>query len=145
MLSILIPEKIPAHNKGEEAILLGIRKTLECLDEEFKIFLYSESPEYDGKRYYGKAEIITNSMIPESTLPKKEKLAHLLKSGIKHLMFWACPKSLRNLLFKDRMWAVYSEVDLVILGHDNAFSFAVVGERGIPTALPNYDVLIRLA
>lgn len=123
MLSILIPEKIPAHNKGEEAIFLGICKTLELQGIEAKIYLYSEDPAYDGKRYKDKAEIITNTLIPNSGLSRGRKLAHLLRSGIKHVTFLLCPRNIRKKIFKDRLWQVYTDVDMVILGHDNAFSF----------------------
>lgn len=122
MLSILIPEKIPAHNKGEEAILLGICKTLEAQSIENKLYLFSESPEYDAKSYRGKAEIIRESLIPSSLLSRRKKLRHLLRSGSKHLLFLMCPPPIRRKLFKGKLWQIYMEVDLVLLAHDNAFS-----------------------
>lgn len=122
MLSILIPEKIPAHNKGEEAITLGICKTLEVQGIQSKIYLFSESPEYDGKAYKGMVEIITESLIPTSLFSRRRKLFHLLRSGSKHLLFLMCPPPIRRRIFKGKLWQVYMEVDLVLLAHDNAFS-----------------------
>ena len=123
MLSILIPEKIPAHNKGEEAIYWGICKTIEAQGIDSKIYLFSESPEYDGKVYKGKAEIITESLIPDSLFTRRKKMLHLLRSGSKHLLFLMCPSSLRRKIFRGKLWQVYIDVDLVLLAHDNAFSF----------------------
>lgn len=124
MLKILIPEQIPAHNKGEEAIFLGICKTLDVHGIKNKLYLFSESPEYDAKVYRGKAEIITESLIPSFLLTRREKIYRFIRSGIKHTLFILCPPQIRGKIFTGKLWQVYTEVDLVLLAHDNAFSLA---------------------
>ena len=123
MIKILIPESIPAYNKGEEAIFRGIQKTLEFMPEK-KIYLYSENPEYDKKQYGNDVEIITTTFIPDAQLPVKEKLILLVRNITQYLCYACCPKFLKRKLFKNRLWRIYEEIDLVIMGHDNAFSFS---------------------
>jgi len=123
MLKILIPESIPGYNKGEEAIFRGILKSLEFVPEK-KIYLYSEDPEYDRAQYAGDAEIITRTFVPNPSMGAKKKFLLLTGNIAQHLLYLFCPPPLRKVFFKSRLWRIYEEMDLVILGHDNAFSFS---------------------
>jgi len=124
MLKVLIPETVPSYNKGEAAIYAGILKTLRLVNREFKVYLFSDAPDYDGKWYGGPTQIITRSLIPTFRESPKKKLLHLFKELPFHLLFIICPRMLRKLFFKDILWRIYDEIDLVLLGHDNAYSFA---------------------
>lgn len=124
MLKILIPEKIPAHNKGEEAIFRGILKTLDFISEK-KIYLYSKSPDYDKSRYKDAVELITESLIPDSEISKAQKLVHIFKYLPLHLVYafiYRINKDLTKRIFKGDLWNVYYEMDIVLAAHDNAYS-----------------------
>ena len=86
MLTVYIPEYIPAHNKGEEALFLGIRKTLEGLNIG-KIYLYSVDPIYDQRCYGPPVEVVTETIIPRSRQHKFKKLLQILKYIPGHLIY----------------------------------------------------------
>lgn len=124
MLKILIPEKIPAHNKGEEAIFRGILKTLDFVPEK-KIYLYSKSPQYDGSKYQNDAEIITESLVPDPENSKFRKAAHVVSYITLHViyaLFYRINKKITRKIFTQKIWKVYDEMDLVLAAHDSAFS-----------------------
>ncbi len=124
MAKVLIPEKIPAHNKGEEAIARGILKTLDFTDIE-KIYLYSRSPEYDRKIYGDPFEIIENSLIPDPEKPKRTKIARILKSLPCHAAFaivYALHKGTARRIFRGTLWRVYDETDFILAAHDSAYA-----------------------
>ena len=88
MLTVYIPEYIPAHNKGEEALFLGIQKTLDGLNVG-KIYLYSVLPEDDQLCYGHSVEVVTETIIPRARQAKLDKLIHVLKYVPGHLIY-AC-------------------------------------------------------
>jgi len=124
LITILIPEKIPAHNKGEEAILKGMLKTLEFIPEK-KIYLFSKSPVYDKSQYKESVEIIENSLVPDPGDGIFKKIIHLSKvvpSHIIYLISYKISKNLTKKLFNKGMWKIYNEVDIVLVAHDNSYS-----------------------
>ena len=124
MITILIPEKIPAHNKGEEAILKGMLKTLEFIPEK-KIYLVSKSPAYDKSQYKESVEIIENCLVPDPSDGIFKKIIHISKvvpSHIIYLISYKISKNLTKKLFNKGIWKIYNEVDIVLAAHDNAYS-----------------------
>ncbi len=124
MFKILIPEKIPAHNKGEEAIFRGLIETIKFMGET-KIFLYSRHPEYDEKAYSGEVEIITETLVPVTEDSKMQKIWHLLYNVPMHLIFaiiYRINRKLAMQLFTGKLWRVYDEIDVVLAAHDSAFA-----------------------
>ncbi|MBM2832847.1 MAG: pyruv trans protein [Candidatus Brocadiaceae bacterium] len=124
MLKILIPEKIPAHNKGEEAIFRGILKTLDFVPDK-KIYLYSKSPGYDGNKYGGDVEIITESLVPDPENSKVSKVAHVIRYITMHIiyaLFYRVNKRFTRKIFTKKIWKVYDEMDIVLAAHDSAYA-----------------------
>jgi len=124
MLKVLIPEKIPAHNKGEEAIFRGILKTLDFVTEK-KIFLYSKSPCYDKAQYAEAAEIITESLIPDPTETKAKKILHVLWYIPLHVIYafvYRINHGFARKIFKKKLWEVYDKIDFVLAAHDSAYA-----------------------
>lgn len=125
MFTILIPETIPAHNKGEEAIFYGILSTLDFIPEK-KIYLFSNSPSYDKKQYNHHVEIISSIGSLANPINKKHsKLSYLFKCIPLHIVYallYRMNKHIARKLFTSHIWKVYDEIDLIIAGHDNAFN-----------------------
>jgi len=124
MVTILIPELIPAHNKGEEAIFWGILETLRFLPEK-KVYLYSKHPEYDARTFKDSAVLITESLIPEHYDPKSKKILRLLNQIPRHALFgvlYRIHRGLARALFRGGLWRAYDECDFVILGHDSGYT-----------------------
>ena len=124
MLKFFIPEKIPAHNKGEEAIFWGIMETLRFAPQK-KVYLYSSSPEYDSRQYHGSAVMIAESLIPDFEMSKKDKAKFALKQIPTHVIFavlYRLSRKLATAIFKGKLWRVYDEMDCVLAAHDSAFS-----------------------
>ena len=124
MLTVYIPEYIPAHNKGEEALLLGIQKSLDGLDVG-KIYLYSVAPEYDQLRYGHSVEVVTETIIPRARQSKLDKLIHVLSYVPGHLIY-ACLRKLSarfaGKVFSKGIYKVYNEMDFVLAAHDNSYA-----------------------
>lgn len=121
---VLIPEKIPAHNKGEEALFRGIMATLQSINPT-KIYLYSKHPEYDVKVYGAECELLMESLIPDSEDPKSKKLIQVLYSLPLHFLFaiiFRLSPFVAQSLFRGKLWQVYREMDLGLAGHDSAFT-----------------------
>lgn len=124
MVTILIPELIPAHNKGEEAIFWGILETLKFIPDK-KVYLYSKHPEYDAKTFGDSAELVTKSLIPEHYDSRNKKIQRLLEQVPRHafyaLLYRISPK-LARMFFKGDLWKAYDEMDFVIAGHDSGYT-----------------------
>ena len=123
-MKVLIPENIPAHNKGEEAILRGIFRTFGDINVD-KLYLYSTSPEYDQKIYGEPVEVITDTLIPYARTSKWIKIKHLIKQIPKHaiyLLLRKINKELPSKFFKSKLFVAYDEIDCVICAHDNAYA-----------------------
>lgn len=124
MLTFFIPEKIPSHNKGEEAILRGIVRTLDFVEDK-KIYLYSDSSSYDSTKYRDCAEIITETLILDSKASASKKLWYAVKYILLHLIY-ACSyrisEKMTRRIFRKKLWKVYNNVDVILAGHDNSYS-----------------------
>ena len=126
MLVIFVAETVQSENKGEAALMHGIVKTIEDnSDEEVRFYLCSETPELDQIEYGEKVDVIDNQGLIPLDGTKAEKMAHFVKSGIKHLLFLIAYHLLGKgalKFFKCKLWRAYCEADVIIVGHDNAFS-----------------------
>jgi polysaccharide pyruvyl transferase WcaK-like protein len=124
MLTVYIPEYIPAHNKGEEALLLGILKTLDGLNVG-KVYLTSVSPEYDKRCYDHRVEVVPETIIPRARQSKLNKFIQVLKHVPGHLAYGCLRRiSLRfaRKLFSKGIYTVYNEMDFVLAAHDNSYA-----------------------
>ena len=117
MLTIFIPENIPWVNKGEVAILKGMLKTFQILENDINILISSSWPKQDQKGY-GK---ILN-VVPKGTLTSNKLLNFL-----KHIRYPVgvflknYPKIIRIIFPKGDYlrWKCLESCDIVLIGHDN--------------------------
>ncbi len=125
MLRIFIPEIIPSLNKGEEAIFRGILKTLPS-DEGYEVSLYSIHPEVDRLRYdFPGVQIVAGDGLIIYNSSKASKLIKFPWILLKHMVFLVLYKLLGKkaaLIMRGDLWRAYQEADIIIAGHDNAFS-----------------------
>lgn len=129
MIKILIAEDIPSHNKGEEALFIGLHKSLQSLAPcEFKIL--SLNPAHDARNYAGLAEVvdargITPAHILDSqgsTAAKtKNILVFFFRYALFALMYKILGKKAVNIM-PNQVWQAYCDSDIVIMGHDSFFS-----------------------
>ncbi len=125
-VKILIAEDIPAHNKGEAALFLGMIESLKSLPNK-EIGLLSTNPLSDAKEYSEWASIIdARGVIPEHIVSGQGRtLAKLLNYSIfilKHMFFLIGYFFLRGRifsLFTSTVWREYVNSDIIIMGHDS--------------------------
>jgi len=130
MVQILMPENIPAENKGEAAILLGILESLKKLCS-VRFIVFSENFESDHQRYKGYGIEVVDA---QKLSPGKRKTGvfgnlmyfwSVLLFIFKHatfLLFYRILGSTVLRVFKSPIWKSYVGSDLIMLAHDNAFS-----------------------
>lgn len=128
MRTIMIAEAIPSQNKGEAALMHGIVKTIRThVQGEVFFYLCSESPREDEREYTDNIRIIgERGLVPGGDSPR-QKLVTFLKSAARHLVFLVLHRLLGKYalslpFFRGDLWKAYHEADVVIVGHDNAFS-----------------------
>jgi polysaccharide pyruvyl transferase WcaK-like protein len=132
MYNVIIPEAIPALNKGEAAILRGIQETLSSCGK-VNLILYSPPVwvEDDKKRYEPEITVVTgldfmdiaNKFLEEPC--ERGRLFQYKLSG--KLLLHAClsrlSPSLANFFFKDRFLESFANADLVVAGHDGMLGY----------------------
>jgi len=125
MLKIFIPEIIPSLNKGEEAIFRGILKTLDGLGE-YEVSLFSAHPEIDTPRYnLPNVRIISGDSPIVYSSSKAVKFLKFPRVVLKHIAFLILLKLLGKgalRIMPGDVWRAYQAADIIIVGHDNAFS-----------------------
>jgi polysaccharide pyruvyl transferase WcaK-like protein len=137
MIRILIAENIPGLNKGEMAIYGGMLEIFKTLGD-FKVAMLSNSTAVDRERY-DNVEIIDISKslyISSETRGPFIKLIVSVWALIQHLVFLILYKfSGQRVLsvFRQQIWRVYVDADLVIIGHNGAFGIG--GGLGAPLYL----------
>lgn len=138
MIRILIAENIPSLNKGEMAIYGGMLEIFKTLGD-FKVAMFSNSAAVDRERYKDSAEIIdiSNSLyISSETRGPFIKLIVSVWALIQHLVFLIMYKLLGQRVlsvFRQQIWRIYVDADLVIIGHNGAFGIG--GGLGTPLYL----------
>jgi polysaccharide pyruvyl transferase WcaK-like protein len=125
MTRILIAENAPTLNKGEMAIIAGMRESLRELGP-VELSMFSFCPEIDQPRY-GETVRIVDVKKSWWMIRTREDGVSLLKSifvMILHLLFLAFNAVLGRRvlrLFRGEIWEKYLDSDLIVMGHDSSF------------------------
>jgi colanic acid/amylovoran biosynthesis protein len=129
MIKIFISEEIPSLNKGEAAILSGAIESFRHLGNDIEISLLSFHAEVDELRYKDKVKIIDGTKdlylkknFEKSTVLRLFGSIFVLLQYITFIILYKIfgLKVLR--IMRNKLWEVYSESDLIIIGHDSALS-----------------------
>ena len=125
-MRLFIAEQIPSYNKGEEAILEGILKTLEALGD-IEVSIISANPERDHIYYDSKVSLVfAPNTLPETVHLDGRFYLSLLNFAFKHVVFmilyWILGLKTVSIM-KDEIWKEYLRSDVVIIGHDNTLGF----------------------
>ena len=128
-MKIVIAEDIPSHNKGEEALFIGLVESLKLLGPS-ELFLFSLNPESDSRNYQGQATIvdargITPAHMLDSLGSTWKKTCNLLQFFFKYASFALLYKLMGNratAIMTHPVWKKYCEADLILLGHDSFFA-----------------------
>lgn len=129
MTKILIAEDIPSHNKGEEALLLGLIKSVQNM-APCEFFMLSLNPEDDQQNYGDLVKIIgargiTPAHILDSVGSTAKKAFNITQFKLRYKLFAMAFKVLgRNALkiMPHPVWRSYCDADLVLMAHDSFFS-----------------------
>lgn len=122
---ILINEWVPSLNKGELAILMGIKKTFSVIDP-VRLSILSFYPDLDVLRYPSGTHVIDagDSFFLGDNFPEKSLIIRIVLSafvGIQHILFMFLylllgRDSLR--IMKKKIWEEMVNSDVIIIGHD---------------------------
>ena len=127
MLNVFVAETVQSENKGEAALMHGIMRTInENSPEKVQYWLCSETPELDREEYGDTVRVLDDvGLVPIGSPNKSKKLLHFVKAACKHLPFLIAYHLLGKLslkIFTGELWEAYFNADVIIVGHDNAFS-----------------------
>jgi polysaccharide pyruvyl transferase WcaK-like protein len=130
MINILIPEETPSLNRGEAAIFLGMRESFKLLSKDVRIAMFSFDPVEDATCYGPDVKIIdARGIMPSSIMYKTHgvlfKVTEYLTFAVKHLIFiliYFLMRDNTSKILKRDVWKHYCQADVVILGHDSAFT-----------------------
>ena len=120
MYNVFLFERIPSLNKGEEAILVGLVRSLKKIHREINITIYSDTPDDDKKKYSGLVNIIQYERLLYQN--KKHLKLNKVIFILSHIVFSLMYKIFKRLTFKlmnEIIWKTYIESDLILIGHDN--------------------------
>lgn len=129
-MKILIAEDIPSHNKGEEALFLGLVESLKPLGE-VELYMLSCNPVIDQKNYGNLVSMVdargvTPAHIVDPTSPGKlAKAWNTLVFVFKYLSFYLLYRLLGRKalgIMRSPVWKAYCDADLVLMAHDSFFS-----------------------
>lgn len=128
-INILIAEEIPSHNKGEGALFFGIAESLRPLGN-VKLHIISTNPAIDKKYYADTAVIIdARGVIPEHFITGRGSFAIKLSNYafllIKFFCFaagWTLFRQKILSLYKHNFWSSILSANLIIAGHDSAWT-----------------------
>lgn len=129
MRKILIAEDIPSHNKGEEALMLGLIKSLKNM-EPVEFSMLSLNPEHDASNYKGLIKIIdargiTPAHVLDSQASVLRKTSNILNFWLRYALFAILFILLREKATKimtNPTWKAYCDADLILMGHDSFFT-----------------------
>lgn len=124
----LILEEVPSQNKGEEAILKGIKKSLNKVKIKNKLSLLSFYPNIDGHNYKGCAEVLSSEKLGlPLRLPEYNAYVRLFYSILvfikvfTYAFLYKINKDLCMSIFNNDFWNEVENSDYFIIGHDNVF------------------------
>ena len=130
-IKIFIPEEIPSGNKGEVAILKGIKESLISLGFRPDISVLSPFyPDKDQEEYGNEFRVIDGckSLHIPYGLTEKDISTKIFMSYwclIQHILFTVLYLFFRKKstkLMKSEIWKEYVKADILLLGHDNLFA-----------------------
>jgi polysaccharide pyruvyl transferase WcaK-like protein len=136
MYKIFIAENIPSLNKGEMAILEGMRESFKTLGET-EVSMLSSTPDVDQACYGARIKIIdAKKALHLFGNPKGyNKVSKIFASTfviIQHLSFLIIYKilGLSSLKFmKSEIWKEYAESNVILVGHNG--TFGITGGLGV--------------
>lgn len=127
-MRIFIAEEIPSLNKGEAAILHGIIKSLELIDN-LEINLLSFDYDIDSVRYKQNGLKVIDGVHNLKLMVSFERslILRILESiwtFIQILIFIFLYKIMGNNLtiMKNPIWNIFIHTDIILIGHDSAFA-----------------------
>lgn len=127
MLNVVLPEWVPSANKGEKAILEGLRVSLGICGD-YKLTVYSPPRHFrqDSTNAHGRYDVVTGTDLHQK-VARTEKQSKMLLLG-QFLWSWGrlyvyslltrCSRSLANWVFRDDLFRAMSGADLILAGHD---------------------------
>ena len=144
MTKIFIAEEIPSLNKGEAAILFGMIESFRTLGD-VEVSLLSFHLEIDRPRYGDKVNMIDGikdlhliNGFDRSTIVRLFESAAVLLQCLSFMMLCKIFGLDTTKIMKKEIWKEYCESDLIIIGHDSAFS----GLFGVVPFLQLYSLFI---
>jgi len=127
----LIPESIPTRNRGEAAILEGIRESLSlCGDYELAVFSPPSRSEDDREYADGRYQVLNGLDLfdvenKDLGFPHSHGRLHFFWRWGMLLIFSMVYRLLgrrASFLFKDPLLRAFADADLVLAGHDGALT-----------------------
>jgi polysaccharide pyruvyl transferase WcaK-like protein len=126
MLTVFVAEIVPSLNKGEAALMHGIMRSIkQFAEDDVQFYLCSESQYEDQKEYGQDVKVIDDYGLVPVGGSSSSKLARFSVKAAQHLLFLCFYTLLgRHSLkvFRSELWRAYAEADVIVVGHDNAFS-----------------------
>lgn len=145
MVKIFIAEEVPSLNKGEAAILFGMLESFRTIGDAVKVSVLSFHPDIDKPRYSDRVDVIDGikdlHLINGFDCPMIVKLFESIVVLLQYLFFIVLYKILGSnalKVMKKKIWKEYCESDLIIIGHDSAFS----GLFGVVPFLQLYSLFV---
>ncbi len=130
VLRVVIPEPIPSTNKGEAAILEGIRESLNVWGR-YELTVYSPSAWIDDDRRNanGNYQVVDGVDLFDlanlfSDHPKPRGRLHFFRTWGLLLLFslvFRLSKSLARRIFNDPLLKAMGDADVIVAGHDGLF------------------------
>ena len=128
MVRVVIPEPITSLNKGEKAILEGIRVALSVFSD-VSLTLYSPWYDDDRQRYSKEVDLVKgtdffNVINMYSDTPRPFcRISYIKRWGrlVAFALAARISKSLASWLFKDDLLTALARADLIMIGHDGMF------------------------
>lgn len=126
MLTIFVAEIVPSLNKGEAALMHGIMKSIQAqTTEPVKFYLCSEDQEIDAAEYGNTVHVLDHPGLIPVSLDSFFKLRYFSVHFFMHILFLIAYRLFGKLslkIFRNKLWEAYALSDVIIVGHDNAFS-----------------------
>ncbi|MDH5767318.1 MAG: polysaccharide pyruvyl transferase family protein, partial [Gammaproteobacteria bacterium] len=126
MQTVFVAEIVPSQNKGEAALMWGIVRSIrEKADKDTKFYLCSETYEDDHYEYGNDVDVIDHPGLVPVSDSASWKLRYFIIQSLKHMLFvpfYYLFGKFSLLFFRNKLWKAYYEADVIVVGHDNAFS-----------------------
>ena len=116
----MIAEEIPSRNKGEAAILFGfldLLKKIEREDINFSMFTFDKNSNDFNKEGIELVSYLENISNENEIIKFFTGIYFFIKLMIFSL-FYSINRNLTDKLFTKEIWRVYSNADIVLVGHD---------------------------